>query len=141
MSKPSTFTDPNLTKGTFLLLEDMPQIREQMVKDLRDLGITGTIIEADCVKKAIEAMNTHKFNFIISDWNLPDGTGYDFLVKLRSVLAFKSIPFIMCTTMDEVKYILDAIKAGANEYVVKPWTIEELKKKIGDTWDKSQKPK
>lgn len=141
MTRPSPFTNANLTTATFLLLEDMPQIREQMIKDLRELGITGKIIEADCVKKAIEVTTTQKFNIVISDWNLPDGTGYEFLVKVRAIPAYKTIPYIMCTTMDEVKYILDAIKAGANEYVVKPWTIDELKKKISDTWDKTHKPK
>lgn len=75
-----------------------------------------------------------KIQFIICDWNLPDGTGFDLLKKFRKIPAYAGIPFVMCTTMDEISNILEAIQAGANEYIVKPWEIDELRKKIELTW-------
>jgi two-component system chemotaxis response regulator CheY len=119
----------------FLVLEDMDNLRAQMVKDLRTIGITGKIHEAPNLKAAIQLSNTEEIGFVISDWNLPDGTGHDFLKKFRAILRFKKTPFIMCTTNDEINYFLEAIASGANDFVVKPWSLEELRKKIHLTWE------
>lgn len=119
---------------TYLLIEDMDSIRVQMRNDLRQLGVTGTILEAACIADAVKIIQTEKIQFIICDWNLPDGTGLNLLIKFRAVKAYATIPFVMCTTMNEIGNILEAIKAGANEYIVKPWQIDELQKKIKLTW-------
>jgi two-component system chemotaxis response regulator CheY len=120
---------------TYLLVEDMDSIRVQMKNDLRTLGVTGTILEAACVADAIKIIQSEKIQFVICDWNLPDGTGLNLLIKFRAVKAYANIPFVMCTTMNEIGNILEAIKAGANEYIVKPWQIDELQKKIKLTWN------
>lgn len=119
----------------FLVLEDMDNIRKQLVSDLRALGFTGKIHEAPNVQTAIKLCSSEKIDFIISDWNLPDGTGKDLLKKLRAVEKFKRTPFIMCTTNNEIAHFMDAVANGANDYMVKPWKIEELKKKIQTTWE------
>lgn len=122
----------------FLLLEDMDSFRNQMIKDLRDLGVVGKIFEAPDVATAIKMCNTEEFDFIISDWNLPDGTGHDFLKKVRATAKFKKTPFMMCTTNDEIGYILQAIASGANDFLVKPWKQEELSKKLALILGKSK---
>jgi CheY-like chemotaxis protein len=66
-------------------------------------------------------------SFIISDWNLPDGTGIEFLKHIRKMPKFKNIPFVMCTTLSEIGNILDAINNGANEFITKTWSVDELK--------------
>lgn len=119
----------------FLVLEDMDNIRQQMVKDLRTLGVAGNIFEAPNIQTAITLCSNEEISFVISDWNLPDGTGHDFLKKFRAVPKFKKTPFVMCTTNSEISFFLEAIASGANDYIVKPWTIEELKKKIQMTWE------
>ena len=124
-----------LTNITFLILEDMDNLREQMIKDLRSIGILGKIHEAPNVQSAIKICSTEEIGFVISDWNLPDGTGHDFLKKFRVVPRFKTTPFIMCTTNNEIKFFLEAVSSGANDFIVKPWTAEELKKKIFLTWN------
>lgn len=106
---------------TFLHLEDMADMRETMRKHFSDIGIANKVIEAETIKEAIAALNEHKIDFIISDWNLPDGTGLDFLKKLRGTKKFSKVPFLMCTTMNEVDDMINAINEGANEYLVKPW--------------------
>ena len=127
------------TNLTFLLIEDMDTLRVQMKSDLRKLGVTGTIFEAPCIADAIKIIQSAEIEFIICDWNLPDGTGYDLLQKFRKIPAYAGTPYVMCTTMNEISNILDAIKAGANEYIIKPWDIDELKKKLELTWSHCKK--
>jgi two-component system chemotaxis response regulator CheY len=118
----------------FLVLEDMDNLRQQMVSDLKSIGVNGKIHEAPNVQTAIKICSTEEVGFVISDWNLPDGTGHDFLKKFRAVIRFKKTPFVMCTTNSEIGFFLEAIASGANDYIVKPWSAEELKKKITLTW-------
>lgn len=113
-----------------LLIEDMENFRTQMLKDLRELGIEGVIDEAENIQSAINFLKQNKYDLILSDWNLPDGTGYDLLVKFKQSALSKSTPYVLCTTMDEVTNILKALSAGADEYIVKPWQQAELRKKI-----------
>lgn len=121
---------------TILHLEDMEQLRGQMKQDLRSLGVLATIVEAEDVKSAHQIMTSKKIDFIISDWNLPDGTGLEFLKQIRSQKKFSLIPFIMCTTENEVSHMLDAVSAGANEFVTKPWSLEELDEKVSFLYQK-----
>jgi two-component system chemotaxis response regulator CheY len=120
---------------TFLVLEDMEAIRNEMVKDLKEMGIEGKILEAESVQSALKICSTEKIGFIVSDWNLPDGTGLDFLKKLRTSERFKKTPFIMCTTQSEINFILDAVSNGANDYIVKPWAPDDLKNKVSQVWE------
>lgn len=113
-----------------LLIEDMPDLRVQMKNDLRGLGITGTIDEAENIALGVAQIKANKYDLIICDWNLPDGTGYELLVKFKESAISKSTPFVLCTTVDEVSSILKALSAGADEYIVKPWQVSELKKKL-----------
>lgn len=122
-----------------LHLEDMPDIRQTMRNHFADIGIENKVVEADCVKKAISCLNEHKIGFIISDWNLPDGTGFEFLKKLRATKKFAKVPFLMCTTMDEVEDMINAIAEGANEYLVKPWKRTELLEKLNSCWTVANK--
>jgi two-component system chemotaxis response regulator CheY len=118
----------------FLLLEDMVNIRKQLLNDLRMLGVSGKVYEAGTVSEAEKLASSEPIGFFICDWNLPDGVGIDFLRKMRNTLKYKTTPIIMCTTMSEVTNFLDAAASGANDYIVKPWQIIELQKKIQLTW-------
>lgn len=112
-------------------LEDMPDIRKKMVADLRAIGCKGEIFELDTLGMGLEFLKQRKsISLFISDWNLPDGEGIDFLKTIRASAHYKNIPFLMCTTMDEVSHLLQAIETGANDYIVKPWDLKELKNKI-----------
>lgn len=114
-----------------LIIEDMENLRSQMTRDLISLGFKKEqLIEADSLAMAVKQIKNHRPDLIISDWNLPDGIGFDLLVKLKSTPSLAHIPFVLCTTMDDIQNILQAINAGASEYIVKPWNLEELKKKL-----------
>ena len=112
-------------------VEDMEQFRTELKKDLIGIGFDqNNIYQVEDLMSFIKLVKNLKPDLIISDWNLPDGTGFDLLKKIKSVPSLKDIPFVLCTTMDEINNILDAISAGASEYVVKPWKVEEVEKKV-----------
>lgn len=119
-----------------LHLEDLKELRVQMNADLRKIGVDATILEAEDVKTALEFIDSKKIDFIISDWNLPDGTGFEFLKKVRAHAKVKNVPFIMCTTINEIGNMLDAINSGANEFITKPWTSDELDEKFSSVYQK-----
>jgi DNA-binding response OmpR family regulator len=115
---------------TILIIDDMANLREAMVADLRALKFEGTILEADTLAKANECLGAKYFDLVLCDRNLPDGSGVSFIATLRSHPRFSKVPLIMCTTINEPVYIIHAIKQGANEYIIKPWDKKELLQKI-----------
>jgi len=118
----------------FLLIEDMRNLREKMIEDLKTFINGATFLEAENLSQAYAFCDKENIDMIISDWNLPDGIGYDLLVKIKETDKLSSVPFLMCTTMDNVEDIMNAIAAGADEYLVKPWDIEELQDKVSSSW-------
>lgn len=115
---------------TVMYLEDMDNFRDQMRSDLKALGFQGMYLEAKNLAQAELVLNNEPVDFFISDWRLPDGTGYDFLNHIRSLPEHEKTPFIMCSSIDDITHIIAAVKSGANDYIIKPWTRAELQKKI-----------
>ena len=136
MTKTPLNLDFLLKEASFIILEDLASFRSKLITDLRLMKIEGHIYEAANLKSAYEITSNKKIDFIISDWNLPDGSGLDFLKNLRTDPVYKNTPFLMWTTQNEVKNIIDAITAGATEYICKPWTHAELEEKILLSWGK-----
>lgn len=78
----------------------------------------------------ILAESSGEVGLILLDWNMPGMDGLDFLAKIKTTEAFQHIPIMMVTTESERENIIKAIRAGAMNYLVKPFTIEELMQKI-----------
>jgi two-component system, chemotaxis family, chemotaxis protein CheY len=123
-----------LANINFFIVEDVKAIRQQMVSDLREIGCAGKIIEAESLSMARELHGQHPIDFVICDWNLPDGIGIDFLKEFRRDVKNKKIPFVICTTNYEVAQFLEAVQSGANDFIVKPWRKEELMTKLNNCW-------
>jgi two-component system chemotaxis response regulator CheY len=123
------------TGKVILLIEDMRNLRVKMKEDLNSFIDNLTFLEAENLSEAYAHCEKEAIDMIISDWNLPDGIGYDLLLKIKEQDKFKNTPFLMCTTMDNVEDILNAIAAGADEYLVKPWSVEELQEKVINSWN------
>jgi two-component system chemotaxis response regulator CheY len=90
-----------------------------------------------------EALNVISENYcdislILLDWNMPGIDGYELLRIIKSDDRFKSIPVMMVTTESEKLSIIKAIQAGANHYVVKPFTMEEVTKKMFEALGKGE---
>ncbi len=112
-----------------LIVEDDYNTRITIRVMLQEIGIR-TIFEAEDGKAAEEAIseNRGKIDLVISDWNMPNKTGFEFLKDLRANRP--DIPFLMVTARADQDSVVTAKNTGVNGYLLKPFTLEELKKKI-----------
>ena len=114
-----------------LVVDDMMTMRKLVSKVCKEIGFTD-LTEAADGGKAWEAMQAANppFGLVISDWNMPNTTGLDLLKRVRSDSKYGRTPFVLVTAESEKHQIVEAIKAGVSNYVVKPFTPEQLKEKL-----------
>jgi two-component system chemotaxis response regulator CheY len=110
-----------------LVVDDSLTIRRIVIKALGIVGIQDTQ-EAGDGQEAIEAVKAGAFDLILLDWNMPKMTGIDTLRALRQ-LGHKT-PVIMVTTEAEKSRVIEAIKSGANDYLIKPFSPDQLAAKV-----------
>ncbi|HPD28354.1 MAG TPA: response regulator [Phycisphaerae bacterium] len=118
-----------------LLVDDSRTIRNIQKNVLAQLGHTD-ISEAGDGVEALKIIAEKRPDLVLIDWNMPNMDGITLVRKIRET--DKSMPLMMCTTEAEKARVLEAIKAGVNNYVVKPFTAETLAEKINATLAKSQ---
>lgn len=118
-------------KTRVLVVDDMLTMRKLVGKVLKELGFTD-ITEAndgaDGWKKISDS--SPLIGLVISDWNMPNSTGLDLLKRVRGDTRFTKLPFLMVTAEAEQHQIVEAIKSGVSNYVVKPFTAQALKDKL-----------
>ena len=112
-----------------LTVDDSPTMRRIIINTLKRAGYN-EVVEATDGKDAIAKMKVEEVNLVITDWNMPEMDGLTFVTTLRSMEKYKSIPILMVTTRSVKDDIVDALKAGVNNYIVKPFTPDTLKQKI-----------
>jgi two-component system chemotaxis response regulator CheY len=112
-----------------LAVDDFSAMRRIIRNMLRQLGYTN-IVEAEDGVEALSLLRREKVDFVISDWNMPNMNGLDLLKAIRADANLKPIPFLLVTAEALKEYVGEAVKAGVNNYVVKPFTAETLKEKI-----------
>jgi two-component system chemotaxis response regulator CheY len=117
-----------------MLVDDSRTIRNIQKNVLKQLGYED-IIDAEDGVVALKLFNEAPPDLMLVDWNMPNMDGITLIRKIREVN--KTIPMIMCTTEAEKSRVLEAIKAGVNNYIVKPFTAESLNEKISQTLAKS----
>ena len=115
-----------------MAVDDSPTMRRIIINTLKRAGFTN-VVEATDGKDALVKMKVEQVDFVITDWNMPEMDGLTFVTSLRSIEEFKSLPVLMVTTRSVKEDILDAMKAGVNNYIVKPFTPDTLKAKIEQT--------
>jgi two-component system, chemotaxis family, chemotaxis protein CheY len=113
-----------------LAVDDSPTMRRIIVNTLKRAGYDD-VTEASDGKDALAKMKVEQFNFVITDWNMPEMDGLTFVCQIRSIDEFKDMPILMVTTRSVKDDIIEAMKAGVNNYIVKPFTPETLGEKIG----------
>jgi CheY-like chemotaxis protein/ABC-type nitrate/sulfonate/bicarbonate transport system substrate-binding protein len=125
---------PHLHKSV-LLVEDTKSILMTEKKMLNDIGFSNIVLAYDG-QEAIEKLQTdHDIGLIISDWNMPHMSGYEFLQWLRNEPQFNDIPFIMSTSQAEKKQVHMAEDAGGNYYLIKPFGPKELLQAVHTVFD------
>lgn len=112
-----------------LVVDDFSTMRRIIKNLLRDLGFTNTD-EADDGTTALPMLQTGKYDFLVTDWNMPGMTGIDLLRAVRADDSIKTMPILMVTAEAKRDQIVAAAQAGVNGYVVKPFTAAVLKEKI-----------
>jgi two-component system chemotaxis response regulator CheY len=116
-------------KMPVLVVDDFATMRKVVRNILRQIGYEN-IAEAENGEEALRLAKSKPFGLIISDWNMPVMTGIDFLRALRADEKTKSVPFLMVTAEALKENIIEALKAGASNYIVKPFTPDTLSQKL-----------
>ena len=126
----------NLDKNMKILVVDDFSTMRRIVKNiLRQLNFVN-IIESDDGSTALEVLQREKIDLVISDWNMPKMTGLELLKVLKADDALKHIPFLMVTAEAQQENIIEAVKSGVSNYIVKPYTAETLSQKINQIFSK-----
>lgn len=131
---------PSDTK--ILIADDMMTIRKVIKKTLSQIGfVPGNITEAVNGKEAWEKLQSAEqpIQLIISDWNMPEMTGLDFLKTVRGSDKYKGLPFVLLTAEGEVEQVKEAIKQGVDAYIMKPFNAKTLQSKLGAVHKKYNK--
>lgn len=113
----------------FLIVDDSSTMRRIIINTLNKLGHQD-FVEASNGREGIERLSSGGVDMIITDWNMPEMSGIDFIRNVRGAAATKDVPVLMVTTNAAKDDIVEALKVGVNSYVVKPFTPETMKEKI-----------
>ncbi len=112
-----------------IVIDDSRATRVILKRTLTAQGFE--VIEAGDGKQAIDELEkTGPLDLALVDWNMPVMTGYEFIVEIRSRANFAGMSIMMVTTESETSQVQLALDAGANEYIMKPFTDEVLKEKL-----------
>lgn len=125
-------------KMKFLVVDDFSTMRRIVKNILKQLGYEN-IDEAEDGAQAYSKLQNGQYDFVISDWNMPNMDGLELLKKIRSDEKLKAMPVLMVTAEAEKDKVITAIQAGVSNYVVKPFTAEVLKEKMDRIFDKLNK--
>ncbi len=115
-----------------MLIDDSSTMRKIQKRVLVNIPGIEEIVEAGNGKEALELLKQYnnEFAFLLCDVNMPEMSGMETLRAIRGNPDTAKLPVIMCTSVAEKSQVLDAIKAGASNYVVKPFRPEDLEGKI-----------
>lgn len=118
--------NPNMK---ILIVDDFSTMRRIIRNILKQIGFSN-VEEAEDGDVALEKLREGSFDFVITDWNMPNMTGLDLLKNIRADEALKDIPVLIVTAEAEKENVVQAAQAGVNDYIVKPFTADVLKAKI-----------
>ena len=112
-----------------LVVDDFATMRRIVKNVLRQIGFKN-IAEADDGKSALTELRKEKYDLVMCDWNMPEMPGIELLNMIRTDDELKDIKFVMVTAEAKKENIVEAVKAGVNNYVVKPFTADTVAEKL-----------
>jgi len=118
-----------------LIVDDFSTMRRIIKNLLRDLGFTNTS-DADDGNTALPMLQSGKYDFLVTDWNMPGMTGIELLKAVRADPNLAHLPVLMVTAEQKREQIVEAAQAGVNGYIVKPFTAVTLKEKIDKIFER-----
>ncbi|MDD2932470.1 MAG: chemotaxis response regulator CheY [Methylotenera sp.] len=122
----------------FLVVDDFSTMRRIVRNLLKELGYTN-VDEAEDGVIALNKLKGGGFEFVVSDWNMPNMDGLTLLQNIRADAELAKIPVLMVTAEAKKENIIAAAQAGANGYVVKPFTAATLDEKLSKIFEKLEK--
>jgi two-component system chemotaxis response regulator CheY len=112
-----------------MVIDDSRAIRLILGKMLKELGYE--VVDAENGAVAMEKLkSSEKVDIALVDWNMPEMNGYEFVCAVRKEEVYNDMPLMMVTTETEMSQVVKALEAGANEYVMKPFTKEMISEKL-----------
>jgi two-component system chemotaxis response regulator CheY len=112
-----------------LIVDDSRAVRSVIGRNVRELGFAA--FEAGNGRDALQVLETEgAMELALVDWNMPEMSGYDFVCAVRANAAHSAMRIIMVTSESEVQRVVSALEAGANEYLMKPFTVDALRDKL-----------
>lgn len=122
----------------FLVVDDFSTMRRIVRNLLKELGYSN-VDEAEDGVTALAKLKGGGFEFVVSDWNMPNMDGLTMLQNIRADAELKHLPVLMVTAEAKKENIIAAAQAGANGYVVKPFTAATLDEKLSKIFEKLEK--
>jgi two-component system chemotaxis response regulator CheY len=112
-----------------LVVDDFPSMRKLLLKSLRQMGMVNLLEASDGIQ-AVEILESDRVDMLVSDWNMPDMGGLELLRWVRKKYTEVRLPFLMVTTKGQAMDVVQAVKAGVDAYIVKPFTQDGLEAKV-----------
>ena len=113
----------------FLVVDDFSTMRRIVRNLLKELGFVH-VQEAEDGVEALKKLRSDVFDFVVTDWNMPNMSGIDLIRAIRADARLKALPVLMVTAEAKRENIIEAAQAGASGYVVKPFTAATLDEKL-----------
>lgn len=118
-----------------LIVDDFATMRKVVKNLLKQAGFEN-VVEAEDGVVALRVLKSQRIDFIVSDWNMPNMTGFELLKAVRADQELAATPFLMVTAEALQDNVIAAVKAGVSNYIVKPFTAEVLNEKITKIMEK-----
>lgn len=125
-------------KMKFLVVDDFSTMRRIVRNLLKELGFAN-VDEAEDGAIALQKLQAGGFDFVVSDWNMPNMDGLTLLQTIRATPNLKHLPVLMITAEAKKENIIAAAQAGASGYIVKPFTSATLSEKLQKIFEKMEK--
>ena len=122
-------------KTRFLVVDDFSTMRRIVRNLLKELGFAN-VDEAEDGAVALQKLKSSPFDFVVTDWNMPNMDGLTLLQNIRRTPELKHLPVLMITAEAKKENIIAAAQAGASGYVVKPFTAATLAEKLDKIFEK-----
>jgi two-component system, chemotaxis family, chemotaxis protein CheY len=125
-------------KMKFLVVDDFSTMRRIVRNLLKELGYTN-VDEAEDGVVAMQKLTAGGFDFVVTDWNMPNMTGIELLRAIRANAQIAHLPVLMITAEAKKENIIEAAQAGASGYIVKPFTAATMAEKMAKIFEKMGK--
>jgi two-component system chemotaxis response regulator CheY len=127
--QPKQEIEMGIENTKILVVDDFSTMRRIVRNLLKELGFAN-VQEAEDGIDALNKLRSDQFDFVVTDWNMPNMTGIELLRGIRADTNLKHLPVLMVTAEAKKENIIEAAQAGASGYIVKPFTAATLDEKL-----------